>query len=95
MPYRPTSLVATDSTASPPIVSGPSSQKRLRRALCTALAERAGRVSNGVALEVYRDAWAFRAARFAIPVEPSGQELDSRIFKYYGDQGEIERAYRN
>jgi high affinity Mn2+ porin len=47
----------------------------------------------GAALEYYRDDWAFRFGRFMQPKESNGLPLDTRIFKYYGDQIEIERGH--
>jgi len=49
--------------------------------------------SWGVAVERYVDDWVVRAARFIEPKEPNQQQLDSRIFKYYGDQIELEHAH--
>jgi hypothetical protein len=47
----------------------------------------------GVSGEWYQDDWVLRFGRMAVPLEPNGQELDSRIFKHYGDQVEFERGY--
>ena len=47
----------------------------------------------GAALEYFHDDWAIRAGRFIQPKEPNQLPLDSRIFKHYGDQIEIERAH--
>lgn len=44
----------------------------------------------GGALEYYRNDWVFRAGRFEQPIESNGLPLDSRIFRHYGDQVEIE-----
>jgi high affinity Mn2+ porin len=49
--------------------------------------------SWGLALEYFNDDWRLRAGRFIQPKEPNQLALDSRIFKHYGDQIEIERAY--
>src|SRR5882724_11508305 len=49
--------------------------------------------SWGLALEYFHDDWALRAGRFVQPKEPNQLALDPRIFKHYGDQIEIERAY--
>jgi high affinity Mn2+ porin len=47
----------------------------------------------GAALEYFHDDWAIRAGRFIQPKEPNQLALDSRIFKHYGDQIEVERAH--
>src|SRR2546427_10687020 len=49
--------------------------------------------SWGLALEYFHDDSTLRAGRFAQPKEPNQLALDPRIFKHYGDQVEIERAY--
>src|SRR5258707_13698396 len=49
--------------------------------------------SWGLALEYFHDDWRLRAGRFIQPKEPNQLALDPRIFKHYGDQIEIERAY--
>src|SRR5438876_73703 len=49
--------------------------------------------SWGLALEYLSEDWRLRAGRFIQPKEPNQLALDSRIFKHYGDQIEIERAY--
>ena len=49
--------------------------------------------SWGLAFEYFYDDWRLRAGRFIEPKEPNQLALDSRIFKHYGDQIEIERAY--
>ena len=49
--------------------------------------------SWGLALEYLHDDWKLRAGRFIQPKEPNQLALDPRIFKHYGDQIEIERAY--
>ena len=49
--------------------------------------------SWGLALEYFHDDWKVRAGRFIQPKEPNQLALDPRIFKHYGDQIEIERAY--
>ena len=49
--------------------------------------------SWGLALEYFNDDWRLRGGRFIQPKEPNQLALDSRIFKHYGDQIEIERAY--
>ena len=47
----------------------------------------------GAALEYFHYDWAIRAGRFIQPEEPNQLPLDSRIFKHYGDQIEVERAH--
>lgn len=47
----------------------------------------------GAAVEYIGDGWAVRAGRFMQPKEPNGLALDSRIFRHYGDQIEIERPH--
>lgn len=47
----------------------------------------------GAALEYFHDDWAIRAGRFIQPKESNQLPLDSRIFRHYGDQIEVERAY--
>jgi len=47
----------------------------------------------GAALEVYRDAWALRAGRFAQPRQPNQMELDPKLFRHYGDQVELEHRH--
>jgi hypothetical protein len=49
--------------------------------------------SWGLALEYFYDDWRLRAGRFIQPKEPNQLALDSRIFRHYGDQIEIERAH--
>src|SRR5712664_4211997 len=49
--------------------------------------------SWGLALEYFYDDWRLRAGRFIQPKEPNQLALDSRVFKHYGDQIEIERAH--
>ncbi|MHB8471814.1 MAG: carbohydrate porin [Gammaproteobacteria bacterium] len=50
--------------------------------------------SWGTALEYDHDDWAIRAGRFLQPKEPNQQTLDTRLFRHYGDQIELERDYR-
>ncbi|CAD6878362.1 OmpA-like transmembrane domain [Methylomonas albis] len=50
--------------------------------------------SVGLAAEYYFDDWTFRLGRFATPQNPNDLPLDFRIFKYYGDQVEIEHRHR-
>ena len=47
----------------------------------------------GAALEYFYDDWAVRAGRFMQPREPNQIKLDTRIFRHYGDQVEVERAH--
>ena len=49
--------------------------------------------SWGLALEYFIEDWRLRAGRFIQPKEPNQLALDPRIFRHYGDQIEIERAY--
>lgn len=50
--------------------------------------------TQGVALECFYDEWVFRAGRFLQPRESNGLNLDPNIFRYYGDNFEVERAHR-
>jgi high affinity Mn2+ porin len=47
----------------------------------------------GAAAEYYFDDWAFRFGHFAPPIEANGKHLDFRLFKYYGDQAELEHRH--
>jgi high affinity Mn2+ porin len=47
----------------------------------------------GAALEYYDGDWAVRAGRFLLPAESNGLPLDTRIFKHYGDQAEVEHHH--
>ncbi|MCX8072943.1 MAG: carbohydrate porin [Candidatus Binatia bacterium] len=49
--------------------------------------------SWGAVAELYWDNWAVRLGRFAQPKQPNQLPLDSRIFRHFGDQLEIERRY--
>ena len=49
--------------------------------------------SSGVAVEWFHDDWVLRAGRFALPVQPNQQALDTQLFKRFGDQIEIEHAH--
>ncbi|WP_225893039.1 MULTISPECIES: carbohydrate porin [unclassified Methylomonas] len=49
--------------------------------------------SVGLAAEYYFDDWTFRLGRFATPQNPNDLPLDFRMFKYYGDQMEIEHRH--
>lgn len=47
----------------------------------------------GAALEYYRDDWALRAGRFLQPKLSNGMQLNTRVFRSYGDQVEVERRH--
>lgn len=47
----------------------------------------------GAAIEYYDGAWVYRYGRYLEPEESNGQQLDTRILRHYGDQGEIEHAH--
>ena len=47
----------------------------------------------GAAAEFYYEAWAFRFGHFASPKNPNDKPLDYRLFKYYGDQIELEHQH--
>ena len=47
----------------------------------------------GAALEYHDGDWAVRAGRFLLPAESNGLPLDTRIFKHYGDQVEVEHHH--
>ena len=49
--------------------------------------------SWGLAIERYADDWVVRAGRFIEPKEPNQQQLDTRLFRHYGDQIEVEHAH--
>ncbi len=49
--------------------------------------------SDGLALELVDDAWALRAARFALPREPNGLALDGRLGTHHGDQLELTHTH--
>lgn len=49
--------------------------------------------SWGLAAERYVDDWVWRAGRFIEPKVPNQQKLDSRLFRHYGDQVELEHAH--
>ncbi|WP_234484885.1 carbohydrate porin [Noviherbaspirillum pedocola] len=48
----------------------------------------------GAAVEYFYDDWALRYGRFMQPEESNGLPLDTRLFRHYGDQVEIEHAHR-
>lgn len=50
--------------------------------------------SVGAALEYYWQDWAVRLGRFASPQNPNDLPLDFRLFKYYGDQFELEHRHK-
>jgi high affinity Mn2+ porin len=47
----------------------------------------------GAVAEYFHDKWALRVARLTPPKEPNQLPLDFRVYKYYGDQVELEHAY--
>jgi len=47
----------------------------------------------GAALEYYRDDWAVRAGRFAVPRQSNGLQLNYSLMNFHGDQVEIEHAH--
>lgn len=47
----------------------------------------------GAALEYYRDDWAFRVGRFAVPRESNGLQLNFSLMNFHGDQIEIEHTH--
>lgn len=47
----------------------------------------------GAAIEYFYDDWVLRAGRFAQPSESNGLALDTRIFKHFGDQIELEHTH--
>lgn len=49
--------------------------------------------SWGAVLEYFYDDWTFRFARITPPRDPNQLAVDFRIFKYYGDQIEIEHRH--
>lgn len=49
--------------------------------------------TSGAAVEYFYDDWAARAGRFMLPVESNGLALDTRLFKHFGDQVELEHAH--
>jgi high affinity Mn2+ porin len=49
--------------------------------------------SWGLALEYYDGPWALRAARFMMPKESNGLDLNPRIFQSFGDQIELEHSH--
>jgi high affinity Mn2+ porin len=48
----------------------------------------------GLAGELYYDEWAFRFGRYAVPKNPNDLNLDFRVFKFYGDQLELEHKHQ-
>ena len=49
--------------------------------------------TSGAALEWFHDDWALRAGRFALPLEPNQQALDTRLLRHFGDQLELEHGH--
>jgi len=49
--------------------------------------------SSGAAAEWYQDNWAFRFAHFMPPQEPNGKPLSYQLFKYFGQQFELEHRH--
>lgn len=49
--------------------------------------------SWGATAEYYHDDWAVRFGRFLTPKDPNQLALDTRIFRFYGDQLEVEHAH--
>ena len=47
----------------------------------------------GLAVEYYRDDWAFRLGHFAQPKESNGLALDFRLWKHFGTNAEIEHDH--
>jgi hypothetical protein len=50
--------------------------------------------SRGVVAEFYWDNWALRAGRVTPPEYPNQLQTDWRLWKYYGDQFELERDHK-
>ena len=48
----------------------------------------------GGVFELHYDDWAMRLGRITPPQEPNGLPLDVRVYKFYGDQLELEHAHR-
>ncbi len=48
----------------------------------------------GMAGELYYDNWAFRYGRFMEPKNPNDLAIDFRVFKFYGDQIEVEHKHK-
>ena len=49
--------------------------------------------TTGLVGEYYFDTWAFRLGRIAAPKDPNALPLNYNIFKYYGDQAELEHRH--
>lgn len=47
----------------------------------------------GAAFEYVHDDWSFKFAHIAVPIHPNQLPIDTRIFKHFGHQIEIERRY--
>jgi hypothetical protein len=50
--------------------------------------------SYGGVAELYWDDWAVRVGRITPPKDPNQLPIDFRLFKYYGDQIELERKHK-
>jgi hypothetical protein len=48
----------------------------------------------GLVAEYFHDDWSFRFAHTAVPEHPNQLPIDTRIFKYFGHQIELERRHR-
>lgn len=49
--------------------------------------------SYGASAELYLDDWAIRVGRLAPPANPNSYALEMRLWKYYGDQVEVEHDH--
>jgi hypothetical protein len=49
--------------------------------------------STGIAAEFYYDDWAFRFGHFMPPQQPNGKPLSYQLFKYFGQQIELEHRH--
>ncbi|GEJ55979.1 carbohydrate porin [Anaeromyxobacter diazotrophicus] len=47
----------------------------------------------GITVEYYQENWAFRAGRFAEPIESNGLALDAHVLDHYSDTVEIEHGH--
>ncbi|WP_050467880.1 carbohydrate porin [Herbaspirillum chlorophenolicum] len=47
----------------------------------------------GAAMEYYDGDWVYRFGRYLMPIESNGQQLDTRIFRHFSDQAELEYSY--
>jgi hypothetical protein len=48
----------------------------------------------GAAAELYWDDWALRIGRLAPPLDPNSYQVDLRLWRYYGDQIELEHDHQ-